>query len=153
MAAEGAQCVIERRCEAERMVWVAVVMFALIGISICALRWLAPESYLEVIPILAGKFLPPSLFVPLALDTYWKAQRLILLLAALSLILMLRRSVLGPTLAALLLVTLVATDLATLNRNLNISLSWPSLRESPLLVDPREVHESGRRIFHYQVVE
>src|SRR5262249_39059178 len=153
MAAEGAQCIVERRGDAERTLWVTVIMFALIGGSICVLRWFAPQSYLELISILAGKFLPPSQFVPLALDTYWKAQRLVLLLGALSLILVLRRSVLGPRSAALLLIALVAADLASLNRNLNISLSWPSLRQNPLLIDPVEVHENGRRIFHYQLLE
>lgn len=151
-AAEGAQCIVERRNEAERTVWIAIVAFAAVAGLIYVLRWFAPIAYLHLIAMLAGKFLPLTQFVSLALDTYWKAQRLVLVLAALALILVLRRSVLGHASVTLLLVALVVADLASANRNLNVSLSWQGLRQESLLVDPAEVHETERRIYHYQVV-
>ncbi len=151
-AAEGVQCIVAHRSDAERTLWIAVVVFAGIAGFVCVLRSTMPLEFLRLLAIVSGKFLPLSQFVTLALDTYRKAQRLLLIVAALASILLLRRRVLGQASAGLLLVGLVAVDLASAHRDLNVSLSWRRLQQAELLVPAGEVHESQRRIYQYQVV-
>ncbi len=151
--AEGAQCVTARRTDAERTLWIAVAVFASVAGLFCVLRWTTPLGLLRLVAILSGKFLPLSQFVTLALDVYRKAQRLLLILAALGAIVVLRRHVLGETSAKLLLAALVAVDLASANRDLNVSLSWHALQQAELLVPAAEIHASRRRIYQYQVVD
>ena len=117
------------------------------------LRTVDPERYLRVIAILCGEDRPLWQFLPLAIDVADKAQRLLLLIVALSSgSCVLRGVTLGEGTLQVLLVALVAVDLFSAHRHLNLNMDWKELRATPLLVDSDSLRESHERIFHYQTV-
>jgi Bacterial membrane protein YfhO len=152
LAAEGARLVITRHPASVRIALTAVGTLSSVAVALCLLRWFWPADYLQLIAVLKGRYLPPSAFVSLALDTYWKARRLALVLGALAALIMLRPSILRPATASWLLLALVLVDLASANRNLNQGMSWPVLEARPLLIDPAEVRSRGERIFHGETI-
>src|SRR5262249_48922492 len=119
LAAEGAGLVIARRRDSIRVGLIASVTLLSMAVVLCLVCLLWPEGYLELIAIVRGRYLQPSAFVPLALDTYWKAQRLVFILGVLVALLMLPRKVLRPEAVCWLLLALVLVDLTSANRNLN----------------------------------
>jgi hypothetical protein len=152
LAAEGTERLVRRDSAAERIAIVALATLILVvAIPLHVLRWWYPTDYLRLLAVLSGKYLPPTAFVSLGLDTYWKVQRMALVLLALAAILLLRRSVLSDSTSRLLIVALVVVDLASTNRNLNLAISWPDLAQRTLLVEARSLRSSGQRIFHFQV--
>jgi hypothetical protein len=153
LAAEGARLVIARRLDSMRIALTASITLLSIAVVVCLVRWLWPAGYLEMIAVVRGRYLPPSAFVPLALDTYWKAQRLVLLLGALVAILMLPPKLLRPKNSCWLLLALVLADLVSANRNLNQGMSWPELEARSPLIEPEEARAYDRRIFHGQTIE
>jgi hypothetical protein len=153
LAAEGARLVLARRPESMRIALTASVTLLSIAVGLCLVRWLRPDGYLELIAMLRGRYLPPTAFVPLALDTYWKAQRLALVLGALITLLMLPGRVLRPKALCWLLLALVLVDLVSANRNLNQGMSWPELEARSPLIDPAEARAHEWRIFHGQTIE
>jgi hypothetical protein len=153
LAAEGARLVFARRPESVRVALTASFTLLSIAVGLCFVRWLRPDGYLELIGMVRGRYLPPSAFVPLALDTYWKAQRLVLVLGVLVALLMLPGKVLRPKTLCWLLLTLVLVDLVSANRNLNQGMSWPELEARPPLIDPTEARAHEWRIFHGQMIE
>jgi len=153
LAAEGAQLIIARRLDSVRIALTAAFTLLSFAVVVCLVRWLWPSGYLELIAMLRGRYLPPSAFVPLALDTYWKTQRLVLVLGVLVALLMLPPKFLRPETLRWLLLVLVLADLVSANRNLNQGMSWPELKARAPLIDPEEARAHDRRIFHGQTVE
>jgi hypothetical protein len=153
LAAEGAQLVMARRSHSIRMALIASGTLLFIGFLLCLIRWVWPADFLEIVAALAGHDRPSSALVPLAMDTYWKAQRAVFILAALTAIFSLRPNTLRPGLSASLLLALVFGDLVTANRNLNQTMSWRSLTSRAPLIDPVEAQARGERIFHGRTIE
>ncbi len=152
LAADGARMVLGGQRAAERVAGLTVAIFLTLTLSVCVLRWTAPEWYLEGIATLRVRDLPPTAFVPLALDTYWKARRAALVLCAAGLLIALRGRGLSTATAGGLLLGLSLVDLATANRNLSPSLSWAELSARSTLIDTESVRASGERIFHAEMV-
>ncbi len=153
LAAEGARLVLARRPDSARIARTACVTLLSIAVVLCLVRWFYPTGYLQLIAMVRGRYLPPSAFVPLALDIFWKAQRLVLVLGALALLLTLPRKFLRPEALCWLLLALVLVDLVSANRNLNQGMSWRALEARAPLIDPAEARASERRIFHGRTIE
>jgi hypothetical protein len=152
LAAEGMEALLHRREGARRAALAASAAMAAVALAVIVLRTVDSESYLRVIAILCGEDRPLWQFLPLAIDVAEKAQRLLLLLAALVGILVLRGVALGEGTLRVLLLALVAVDLFSAHRHLNLNMDWKELRATPLLVDSDALRESHERIFHYQTV-
>ncbi len=152
LAAEGAERLTRGDHAAERIAWISLATLLVVVAPLYVMRWWWPLEYLRALAILSGKYLPLSVFVPLALDTYWKAQRLMLIVAGLATVPLLRRGVLGHATAGASIAMLVVVDLVSVNRNLNLASRWADLDHRPLLIDAARAKESGERIFNYQTV-
>jgi hypothetical protein len=149
LAAEGARRILERGAAAGRIALAVTTALLAMAIGLCLLRWYWQAPYLQLVAMLTGRHMTSSALAALALDTYWKAQRLTLLLAALAaIVLAFRADRLPRTTAAWLLLALVVGDLASANRNLNPSMPWPELEARPPLIDATAARDRGERIFH-----
>jgi len=151
LAAEGVQQIVRRRGEAERLTYVVSLTFVTVAAALLGLRWAHPERYLEILPVIAGKYLPPWQFVDLAIDIDLKLRRLLSLMGVLLFLLLLHRRVLSPSSFSALLLALVAVDLGSVHGNLNLSMPWNRLQQRGFLVDPDLLRAKHERIFHYQL--
>ncbi len=151
LAAEGAQQIVRRRGEAERMTYVVSLTFVTVAAALFGLRWFHPQRYLEILPVIAGKYLPPWQFVDLAIDVDLKLRRLLALMGVLLVLLLLHARVLSPSSFSALLLAFVAVDLGSVHANLNLSMPWNRLQQRGFLVDPDPLRTTHERIFHYQL--
>ena len=85
----------------------------------------------------------------LGADVHLKAERVVLLLAGLSLLCRYGHAIQRGTLGVAL-VALVVADLAPTHRDLNLVASWEELDKRTPAVDPDALRRRGLRIFHYQ---
>jgi len=151
LAAEGAEGFLRGNRAARRLATVSAVTFLAIAAVVLSVRWWRPMDFLWAIAILKGRFVYAEEMVPLAIDVTFKSQRLALITGTfLALQLLRRASFVQPRTFAVLVVGLVAADLSSAHRNLNLTTSWSELTTTPKLVDP-DVFDGGNvRIFHYQ---
>ncbi|MBI2963189.1 MAG: YfhO family protein [Deltaproteobacteria bacterium] len=151
LAAEGTDLLLRRDSRAQRIAVVAGATLLAIGALLLVLRWTRPQDYLWLLVMLRGGGLAADELVKLALDVDSKCQRLVLILATFSALLLLRRkALLGETAFASLLVALVAADLSSAHYGLNSTVSWSRLMGEPLLVDPTAPGVRDQYVFHYQ---
>jgi hypothetical protein len=153
LAAEGAQAVVDENRLARRVTLAAAITFLCVAGSIVIVHWLSPLSLLGVLDVLIAETGKPKQLVPLARDVVWKAHRLTWIAGTLVGLEILRERgrLTSPAFAALL-VALVAVDLATINRDLNLTMSWTELNARQPPVDIPELQRANERIFHYQTV-
>jgi hypothetical protein len=153
LAARAADALFRDDAAVRRIARTAAATLFAVAAGLSALRWLRPDLYLLVIATLrAGSSSIPAL-VPLATDLASKAHRAMVILGTFLLLLGLRRrDLLRPSAFATLVVLLVAADLFSVHRHLNVSTSWRLLREQPALVDAAALRESRRRVFLYSKV-
>ena len=149
LAAEGMETLIRRREGARRAALAASAVLAVVALAVVALHTADSERYLRVIATLCGEDRPLWQFLPLAADVAEKALRILLIVTAFVGILVLR-GVLGDGTLQVLLVALVAVDLFSVHRHLNLNVEWKELLATPLLVDSGALRESHERIFHYR---
>jgi len=127
----------------------AIALFAAVT-GVAALRWLRPDLYLLSIATLIGDSSSIPALVPLATDLALKAHRAMTILGTFLLLLLLRRrNLLQPSTFAALVVLVVAADLFSAHRHLNVSTSWQRLRDQPELVDVAGLRDSHQRVFVY----
>ena len=151
LAAEGAEQIVRRRPEAERLSYIVSLMFAALAAALLAVRWGDPQRYLEMVPVIAGRHLPPWQFVDVAIDIDLKLRRLLSLIGVLLTLLFLHRRVLASSTFSVLLLSLMAVDLGSVHANLNLSMPWSRLQERRFPVDLGPIRLSHERIFHYQL--
>jgi Bacterial membrane protein YfhO len=152
LAAEGMESLLRHREGATRAALTAGATIAGAALVLVVLNALDSERYLRTIAMLCGEDRPLWQFLPLGIDVVDKAKRLLLLVAAFSAVLVLRGRALRPQIVAVLLVTLVAVDLFSAHRHLNLNIAWADLWATPLLVDTDAFRERHERIFQYQTV-
>jgi hypothetical protein len=153
LAAEGAHAVVGGNRLARRVALTAATTFLCIASSIIVVHWLSPMLLLRVVDTLRAEPDKVKQLVPLAADVVWKSHRLAWIAGIfVGLELLRKRGRLDPPTLAVLLVALVAVDLATIHRNLNLTMSWNELNARLPPVDVRELQQASERIFHYQTV-
>ncbi|MET0154251.1 MAG: hypothetical protein ABW298_16800 [Candidatus Binatia bacterium] len=153
LAARAADALFREECSVRRVARSAAAALFAVAAGLSALRWLRPDLYLLTIATLSGGSSPIPALVPLATDLASKAHRAMTILGTFLLLLFLRRrDLLRPFPFAVLVVLLVAADLFSAHRHLNVSTSWQRLREQPKIVDVAGLRDSHRRVFLYSTV-
>ncbi len=153
LIAEGFEAITRRDPRAGRAAAAAAATFAAVAASLIAMRWCAPSLYLQLVAVLTGQDADFSSFVPLAFNLYLKAQRATLILGCFLAVLLFRRmAIVSTSTAAVLTAAMVVTDLASIQYNLNSSVSWPTVESGRPFLDLDAVRDRHARIFLYQTV-
>jgi hypothetical protein len=106
---------------------------------------------LRALSTIAGR--TPSAIVPVAEALRLPIGRLVALAACvLGVLLLARRALVGPTVAALLLVLVQSVDLLTIRWRSLVTTPWQDIETTRPLVDVEELRERGQSIFHYSDV-
>jgi hypothetical protein len=119
-----------------------------------ALWWVAqydPWAYLNALSEIAGR--TPTAMVPVAEALRLPMARLVAIAACvLGVLLLARRALVGPTVAALLLVLLESVDLLSIRWRSLVTTPWQTIETTRPLVNVEELRERGQSIFHYSDV-
>ena len=133
----------------------AIIAAGLLFVAGASLWWVIqydPWAYLNALSGIAGQ--SPTAIVPVAEALKLPVTRLIALAACVLLVLLLaRRGLVGPTVAALLLVLLESVDLLGIRWRSLVTTPWRTIESDPTAgVDVQELRERGQSVFHYSDV-
>jgi len=132
----------------------AIIAAGLLFVAGVSLWWLIqydPVAYLKALSGIAGQ--RPTAIVPVAEALKLPVTRLIALATCVLLVLLLaRRGLVGPTMAALLIVLLESVDLLGIRWRSLVTTPWRSIETMRPLVDVQELRERGQSVFHYSDV-
>jgi len=153
LAADGAERRFRGERQGEGLVRAAAITLFGVVVSLTALRWLAPASYLQLIAVMTGTVAPMTQYVPLAEDLAAKAARASLLLGCFLAALSLRKAgLLSYWILETAVVALVAVDLASIAHGLNRTVSWQALQSQRPMMDVDALRATRQRMFLYQTV-
>lgn len=152
LAAEGAQRYLQGDAVARRLSSIAAASFVSIATIALLVRSYFPMQFLWTVMVLKARAFSADEMVPLVLDTTFKCERLLFILGTFLILGGLRRrAIIGEHAFSWLLVGLVAAELASTNRDLNLTISWDDLQSQPKVADFARIRETKRRVFHYQL--
>lgn len=153
LAGEGARRLIDRRGGAERVGVIFAAVLLTVGAALWGLCWTAPQIPPRIVAALAGAAAAPSTVASLAEDLVLKSARLVAILGAFVVVVLLaKRSLLGPRTFAVAVALLVAGDLLSAQRSLNPTLGWSALRSRRPLANVDELRQTRQRLFHYNTI-
>ncbi len=132
----------------------AIFVAGLLVVTGAALWWVSrydPWAYLNALSEISGR--TPTAVVPVAEALKVPMGRLVALAACvLGVLLLARRALVGPTVAALLLVLLESVDLLSIRWRSLVTTPWRTIEATRPLVNVEELRERGQSIFHYSDV-
>ncbi len=152
LAADGAAAIVARQRDALRVSFFAASSLALAAGGVLVAAWIAPSSLTQLAAILTGRGdLPLGAFRLLATDLAYKAERASLLLGAWGALSFLRmRDRLSAELYLALVVLILAVDLASVHRNLALSVETRTLANAAPIVDVERLRRERAQVFQYQ---
>ncbi len=153
LVAEGFEAIVRRDFRAGRAAAAAAATFAGIAAMLVVMRWRAPSLYLHLVAVLTATNADFSSFVPLAFSLYLKAQRAMLLFGCFLAVMLFRRmAIVSTTTASLLIAAMVVVDLASIQYDLNSSISWAAVKSGRPFFDLDPVRDGHARLFLYQTI-
>jgi Bacterial membrane protein YfhO len=148
LAADGLAKLESGRHGALRAAMVAGIVLCFTGVGLWWLVRHHPRAYLAWLSWVGER--TPTAIVPVAEALASQIGRLLMLAVSLvALLLVARSTLIGNRLACLALILLAAGDLVSVRWRSLITMLWPAVQATRMMVNVGELRESGQRVFHY----
>ena len=151
LVAHGATTVFQGSRRALRLSIVVAVALGAVALGLTLLGWFAPRILPRIAGILSGRGdWPLDAFTGAGVDLAYKAERALWLLGGWAALAALRlRGRLSAPVFAVLVVSLLAGDLAAAHRRLWVSIPVNELENVSPLPDVERLRDNRQRIYHY----